>query len=142
DLLVRRQDVRRAIDHLTSRGYEPKRYDLDFGSLEETINRSNGCGFLKKGAADIDLHWHVLHDCLEDWSDEAFWDRSALRDRQGLGVRMLCPEDTLLHICAHGMKYNELPPLRWLVDAAMVLRSSGDTLDVDHLHRAAERRAL
>jgi hypothetical protein len=142
DLLVQRQDVARTITFLTGQGYMPKREDLVLETLEKTIEESNGCGFIKEGTADVDLHWHVLHDCFYPWSDEAFWKKAGLLDSEGLSVRTLSPEDHLIHACAHGMRYNLVPPLRWIVDTFMILQKCGDRMDFNYLKWAAEEREL
>jgi hypothetical protein len=137
DILVPSVKITQAITFLKDRGYEPK-----FGHLEQRIPYTNGCGFTKKGSTEIDLHWHVLHDCFYQWSDDSFWEGARIEKGEGISLSTLCAEDHFLHACAHGMRYNKIPPLRWLVDAWMILKEAGNRMDFDRLIQQAERRRL
>lgn len=48
--------------------------------------------------------------------------------------------DQLLHTMAHGLKPNPVAPIRWVVDAAMILRAAGEGFDWRHF--IAEARLL
>jgi hypothetical protein len=37
----------------------------------------------------------------------------------------LCVSDILLHVIAHGLRVNPLPPIRWVADAVLILRGGG-----------------
>ena len=49
-------------------------------------------------------------------------------------VFTLDPTDQLFHTCAHGVKWEPVPSLRWIVDAAMILK---DPIGHDRLGPAA-----
>ncbi len=44
----------------------------------------------------------------------------------------LCPEDQLLHILVHGVRWTRVPHVRWVADAALILRAAGDTFRTEH----------
>ena len=52
--------------------------------------------------------------------------RTRLVEIQGEPVRLLSPEDNLVHICGHAMYARSRPNLRWACDAALLLRSHTD----------------
>ncbi len=137
DLLVPKARAREAADFLRGAGYRTVTKNI-----EQKFAEANGVEFYRDGSSCVDLHWHVLHDALVDWSDEEFWARSETRVFEGVEARTLGPEDHFLHACAHGMRYNPVPPLRWLADATLLLEREGARMDVDYLMRAAERRRL
>jgi hypothetical protein len=60
----------------------------------------------------------------------------------GVPTRALSPAHQLLHVVAHGARWNLIPPIRWLADAAVIQRSSGASLDWDAFIAEAVRRRL
>lgn len=50
--------------------------------------------------------------------------------------------DQLLHTMAHGLKPNPVAPIRWVVDAAMILRAAGEGFDWHHFIAEARRLEL
>ncbi len=137
DVMVPRRQAREAVDYLLSKGYRPK-----WGYSDDRIFKANGTGFIKDGVTELDLHWGVLHECREAWSDDAFWSGMQTRVFDGLSLCFLRTEDQILHLCAHGMRYAEISPLRWLADVTVVLRREGHCLDMDYLLREAGRREM
>ena len=55
-------------------------------------------------------------------------------------VASLRPDSTmtLLHTIVHGVRWSEVPPLRWIADAMTVLRDPVEPLDWDRLLAVAE----
>jgi len=89
----------------------------------------------------LDLHWHALkEDCAPD-ADAAEW-AAAIPVRVD-GVATLAPTltDQLLHACVHGLRWDPEPPLRWVADAAMLVRTGGIDWELlagrAHAHRVA-----
>lgn len=91
---------------------------------------------------EVDLHWTLMHDAGGTGLDEAVW---ASASEIALGdTRVLAPSPTfmLLHVIAHGLRPNALSPLRWVADAAMLLRRHGNTIDWEQFHLWAVRLAV
>jgi hypothetical protein len=80
--------------------------------------------FMRRPDERLDLHWHLLVRTCSREADQLFWDASIPVEFEGNSTRALCPTDQLLHACVHGAEWNEVPPLRWVVDASSVLESS------------------
>ncbi len=91
---------------------------------------------------EIDLHWHVLHECLREGSDDDLWAAARPVNAGGAPTLALCPADQLLHVIVHGVRRSRVPPIRWIADAFTVIRTSGSELDWDRLVRKARERAL
>lgn len=71
----------------------------------------------------IELHWRAVGRLMSFSPDPAdLWDRSVLRQVAGVDVRVLSPEDTLLLLCAHGMKHF-WTRLGWICDVAEFIRA-------------------
>jgi hypothetical protein len=107
-----------------------------------------GIGFLldhtdgKTAIEECDLHWHMLHDCCFDGAEEAVW--SHAEPMTVLGRPFVAPDatDMLMHVCVHGSAYNPMPPVRWIADAATILRSAGARVDWERLLTEADERLL
>jgi LPS sulfotransferase NodH len=97
---------------------------------------------LRRGDDELDLHSHALDASIGTDLDAAFWDASVEMEVGGQRTRALGPADQLLHAFAHGLRYNPVPPLRWIADAHVVITSSGCRLDWDRLVRLTDRHRL
>lgn len=93
------------------------------------------------GGAEVDLHWHVLFDCPNRRADAHFWD-NAVPFAVG-EARTLRPSatDLLLQVVVHGLRPNAAPPVRWVADAAMIIRS-GEGVDWQRLQAFAKEQRL
>jgi len=72
----------------------------------------------------LDLHWHALAEATFEGADQPFWKDSVELALNSITTRSLNPTDQLIHACVHGFTANALPPIRWVADAVIVLRSS------------------
>ncbi len=88
----------------------------------------------------FDIHWHVFPECSAPDTDDDLWDASVPVVLHGIETRALSPADQLLHICTHGVRWNALPPLRWIADASTLLATT--TPDWTRLIRQAHKRQL
>jgi hypothetical protein len=85
---------------------------------------------MTRGSEEIDLHWYVMKQCRRQDANRRFWSNAqpfAVCDR--LSALQLRPEDMLLHVVIHGLQSNAMPPIRWIADAATIVRAEGRTLD-------------
>jgi hypothetical protein len=90
----------------------------------------------------IDLHWHVLHECLHPEADREFSRAAVPVAFRGRDFLVLCPADQLLHVLLQGARCAGIAYLRWVTDAAMVLAGSGTGLDWDRFLRLTARFRL
>lgn len=116
DILVPRADADRALAALVRGGWrtDPR------GRL-----RSEHAQSLQDGAAAhvLDLHWYSL---ARSGDDRGFWERSVPIEIHGVPTRALSPADELLHAAAHGGEWGAITPVRWMADAAVVVRAAPD----------------
>ena len=138
DILVPGKDLFRAMEALT-------RHGLRSGSGEPKCVadlRANHAHVFyppKRHELSIDLHWHVLASARGDEEDTSFW--SAARplmvgSQKTLG---LSPEDQLLHVLVHGVRWTRMPHVRWVADAALLLRKAREDFKTEEFLDAARR---
>ncbi len=90
----------------------------------------------------LDLHWHVMWECWHADDDEGYWKRSVPVEIHNVRTRALDPTDQLLHVCWHGARWDETPPIRWIADAVTILRTASEQIDWARLVDQARGRHL
>jgi hypothetical protein len=100
----------------------------------------HGHGFTRAGVAALDLHWRVSERATAPGIDDGVWARARPIVVGGASTLAMAPTDLLLHVLAHGVRWNVVPPLRWVVDAALLLRAPGVVIDWPLLVEEAEAR--
>jgi putative nucleotidyltransferase-like protein len=134
DLLVSHDHASAAIARLGTIGLRPAR-----PRVADLIRYQHSVRMVHDTGEALDLHWHVLAECIHRDADHGFWKRAApirVLDAPSLA---LGPTDALLHAIVHGMRWNAEPTVRWVADAMTILRSSEDAIDWVGLHREASR---
>ena len=130
DLLVPKDNVFQAIAAL---------YDLGWFTIEdgqffrEALNVRQSHTLRNAEGIEIDLHWCVLHSCQDEQINSSFWEASAPLKINDVETRALCPTDQILHVCAHGLMWNLVPPIRWVVDALTILNTTKSTINWNRL---------
>ncbi len=96
DLLVRRRDIVRAAETLIALGYGSANYR----PIESMCDDHHHIVPLSNKRGDtIELHWALSLELPID--PESLWDRSVTEKLDNEQVRVLSPEDLVLHLCAH-----------------------------------------
>jgi hypothetical protein len=137
DIVVRRSDARRALALLESLGWRdnvaPSDADFEF---------RHALGLLGPKNRELDLHWHVLYEAIDDAADEHFWSAAQPFDFAGVATHTLDPTDALMHVVIHGVRWNAEPPTRWVVDALAIMRGNDRPLDWKRMLSFARRWRL
>jgi hypothetical protein len=132
DVLVRDEDAERAAGALETAGWRritaaPRRLNMAFRRYRSAIGfRSGG------GGARVNLHWHALRCCCTARADAGFWARAERFEVQGAECLAPGRTDQLLHACVSGLERGAVPGVRWVADAAVILRQPG-TLDAERI---------
>jgi hypothetical protein len=130
DLMIRPDEVQRALGLLEAAGWRcaplrPRdRADLAIGNAVALAHP-------RSPDVEIDLHWRLLKRYFSDEADADLWRRAVPFEIGGATALAPSPADLLLHTCAHGANFTRPPPLRWIADAAMILR--GGEVEWEHL---------
>lgn len=133
DVLVPSHQAAAAIDLLDRRGWKPEYWRTDLN-----IDYLHGTGFVDAPGRRLDLHWHALEECLQPRCDDAFWEGAVPAKLHEEPTRAMNSADQLLHVCVHGLRWNYIPPIRWIADAMVILRSAGNTMDWGRLATQAD----
>ena len=130
DVLVRADDLPAAREALRGRGYEQEAVP----AYEERHHPFHDAPYYRPGPfrhTALELH-HGLSAPRQFKMDAAsLWERSVTTELFGRTLRVLGPEDTLLHLAVH--RARAPLRLRWLVDIAELMRRSGPELDIAFL---------
>ncbi|MGD9651884.1 MAG: nucleotidyltransferase family protein [Candidatus Dadabacteria bacterium] len=129
------------MDALARLGWEPETRKLSEYS-DEYFTVRHGQDLVNQDEFTIDLHWHVLHGYNPPDADAPFWEAARRVTVEGAPALVLDPADQLLQVCAHGMRWDPTPPVRWVADAAVILRKEGEGLNWGRLVAAARRHGV
>ncbi len=142
DILVRPHQALHAGGILAGHGFVPQ-YRFDEQRVR-TLNAVNFSSTTSPGhtSGAIDLHWHLLPEPCDESCDEAVHTRAKPALLRDLPVHVLDPTDELLLACAHGIRWNLTPPIRWAADAHLLVTRLADTIDWARLVDTARRRGL
>ncbi|MEX1114062.1 MAG: nucleotidyltransferase family protein [Akkermansiaceae bacterium] len=96
-------------------------------------------GFRNPKGLGIDLHWHVFQEDCDPDSDADTW--AGARPASGGPFPFLVPpaHEHLLLILAHAARWNPIPSIRWVADAATLIKTS-PRLEWENFLAAAVRR--
>jgi hypothetical protein len=137
DIVVPRELARDAIKLLDRagwmRGATARDDDLEFHHAMQ---------FFRPGGGEIDLHWSVMFECQSKLTNEAFWSRAKWLKVEGIFTRQLDHSDLLFHTVIHGVHWNKMPAIRWIADAAMILRRADRPIDWDRILELSRREKL
>lgn len=159
DVLVHRDAALRAIALLVGQGWnatdprvarrmrrfftvEEARAPVPDPTLQRRILQGESIGFANKSGMQVDLHWNVLHYRAWPGADDDFWSGAVDGKIGNLKTQILCPADCLLHVLEHGSRWNHVPPIRWVADAMVIMRSDGPAIDWERLVRLARVNQL
>ncbi len=130
DIFVPKSNALRAVEVLVRLGWSAvgdTRISADILNVRKSHSMINAEG------VEIDLHWCVLHFCQDERINAGFWDASVPIKFSDVETRALCPTDQLLHVCAHGLMWNSVPPIRWVADVLTLLNVAKENIDWDRL---------
>ena len=77
----------------------------------------------------LDLHWKIFNLFTAPEEERPFWAAAEPLALRRIATRTFCATDHFLHACVHGVLWNHVPSLRWVVDAVLILRRDGELLD-------------
>ena len=145
DLLVPTAQAQPAFALLGRLGWRPCKFPVreitrEYAGIIHAVVMVNERGLV------VDLHWHLLHDCLSPDADADFWRAAVRGDTESNPFSMLSPTDQLFHACMHGYKHQAgwecIPPIRWVADALTIIAAGGTQIDYRRLGRLARERHL
>ena len=134
DLLVPEQKFLALGNHLLRNGWK-ETDGLSFDPFE--TNPLPSFGFVRPDGFWVDIHHHVLHANCARSADDAFWSHARPWIFRQKSVRTLSPEDHLLHVISHGLRWCDVPPFRWVADAWWILARSKGAFDWERFCRQA-----
>ncbi len=138
DLLVPFAQASSAVARLGRLGWRPTR-----ARVVDLIRYQHSVRMVNETGEALDLHWHVLRECVQGDADERFWERAVPLGILQTRSLALGRADALLHAIVHGLRWNEEPTVRWIPDAMAILRSSEGAIDWEVVREeACEQRVV
>ncbi len=120
DLLVHPHALDRAVDALRPIGWNVLASQGARGPLRY------GTHIVDADGNEIDLHAYAL---MQSADDSALWSSRVELELMGTVTSAPAPADQLVHVCAHGLRWDVTPTVRWAADAMTILRSADGRFD-------------
>lgn len=155
DILIRREDLKKASELLVSMGYEypdlePAIWD-DFGEKRQVRDRASVIEWYEahhmhliycnpNAIQSLEIHWGITRRASPFIIDiEGLWERAWAEEVNGVKLWVLSPEDLLLHLSLHDSYYHHLKlfGLRPCCDVAAVVRRFSGQIDWGQLQARA-----
>jgi hypothetical protein len=116
DLLLHPSDVARATELAARLDWHPRQRPT------AAFRRVKHAGpFDHPTGVACDIHWRVFAEA-GGGSDDDLRAAAETVTFQETRLRILSPTDQLLHVCAHAARWGEVPAIRWVADAVLILR--------------------
>ncbi|MCK5686756.1 nucleotidyltransferase family protein [bacterium] len=134
DFLVPGKSTLEAIKIIEELGWQPKSKSASgFHTMNHAATYHDGRGHF------VDLHWHSLMRDMTGNYETGYWERSFSASLDEIPVKIMGITDQLIHICIHGIRWNWIPPIRWIADAVILIETSGTAIDWDYLVEHSEK---
>lgn len=143
DLLVSGGQMQALVDVLESNGYKLKsgQGGVDTRSL---LRMFHARSFVNARGTDFDVHQYLSPYLIDAELSERIWQNKKSIDlfgSEGL-TYVLSPTYQLLHTILHGLQYATESSIRWIIDAACLLRNCSADIDWDELMDVCSRHHL
>jgi hypothetical protein len=125
DILVDEPFIHETIKLLDHIGWKP----MDKESVNVNHQAGHAITFINHDGIELDLHWHVIYQCCWDGADSAYWENTEKASLVEMDIHILNPTMQLFHTCAHGVRWNEMSAIRWIVDAMTIIEKRRKDID-------------
>ncbi len=142
DVLVRGEDLLGATQALESAGLRSPFAPFASRDLARLRGLGHAAPFDDGRGAEIDLHWHALHNARHPDADVVWWEDARPAIVRDVAVLAAPPSDILVQSVAHGNRWAEGGTARWAADLSLLLSAAGDDLDWDRVVRIATDRRI
>lgn len=100
--------------------------------IEYNLKFGRSMMFRREDGFELDLHWHPFFEAQEKNKEADFWDKAIPFELSGIQSQSLCPADMLLEVIVHGLRYNPIPPIRWIPDSVKLILNCHNEIDWDY----------
>jgi hypothetical protein len=135
DVLLPPSDVERASELAARLGWHPR-----YRTTPAFLRVKHAGPFDHPTGLACDIHWRVFENAAGG-ADNDLRAASETVTFQGSRLRILSPTDQLLHVCEHAASWSEVPAIRWVADAVVILREGPIDWQRFLVH-AAQRRLI
>ena|GEM_PF-4348628 len=120
DILIERSHIPAVVAFLQADGWRPKMPPSFDVNNQSHLNRWHALNFIHANGLSLDLHWSFIQE------NALPLDQAVLADAHPLFSNLYLPNptDLLLQICIHGMKRSQISLIRWIADAATLIKHS------------------
>ncbi|MDA9176248.1 nucleotidyltransferase family protein [Alphaproteobacteria bacterium] len=137
DILTRPVDLEKLVSALEETGYDIGSQPMDSVRF---LSLFHGKEFRNSRDTEIDVHQFISMPLAHEGFTGQLWERAEhVRVFDGAATAyVLSPEHQLLHTVVHGMQYAPESSIRWIIDAACLVRGQAGRIDWEELKRISK----
>jgi len=134
DLLVSPNQISKLVNIIESNGYKisSNQEEPDTHGLLKLFHARS---FVNSRGTEFDIHQYVSKFLVSTEFSERVWQNVKAIDLYGIEhlAYVLNPTYQLIHTVLHGLQYTPVSSIRWIVDAANLLKNNCDEIDWDEM---------
>lgn len=115
DVLVSSEQKKSQLSSLIEVGFK-----LDGPFSADTVLNLRNSANLIRGASNVDVHWSIFPICYDPDFNQRLVARATMGNH---GFLIPSATDNLIHALVHGYGSNSIQPIRWVLDAVLLIRS-------------------
>jgi hypothetical protein len=142
DLLVRRNDLKKAENIFVGLGYQKELLGL---KEQYWLNNQYHISFHGKEIKDlplVELHWGLDYPRQRRIIYPELWARIREVERGGHKIKLLSPEDNFLSLTLHSRRFGKALGFKSVYDAVLLLKKYGDSFDWDYCFEICRKYQL
>lgn len=121
DILIHGSDLNAWVSHMSQLGFQ----STSHYSQNYSLATRKSMGWEKPGFS-IDLNWRINEFSLDPLFEERVFKRSVPIVIRDFSFDSPCIADHFLHTVLHGSGWNQVPTVRWILDACLLARAMSD----------------
>lgn len=138
DFLVREQDVEKTLQFLKMRGWQ----SVLGSKLNKPSKHIHSLDLRNQEGYELDVHWRAFYQCSWDGADLSLWEHADEVVFKGATLSILNPTQQIIHNCAHGVRWNAISSIRWIVDVMKILEKRSSSINWELLISESSARNL
>jgi hypothetical protein len=136
DILIEKHNVKKAMDILCELGWQ---YSLRI-DIDQALRIYPSVTFLSRHGFELDLHWNIMNEYSEKHFVAELWRDASQAEYKDVPIYLLAAEDQVMHNCAHGVKWDALPTIRWIPDVLAILNAEPELSWTALARKCSERK--
>ncbi|WP_157219963.1 nucleotidyltransferase family protein [Flavisphingomonas formosensis] len=142
DIIIAEPRLDEAIRMLEAADWRPYYSGYRTIAWKDLVLYRHSVGFRNSARKEMDLHWSASQEIQSRATSELLWQDAVPIEIAGAATMRPSASHLFLLTAVHGLRWNAMPPLRWIADCLTILRKEGDGMDWEGMVALARREGV